>query len=188
MIIAQGKRSAALGKEPKTNPSLFPSLVFPRPKAWEKPNSGKGRPGAAWPPPRAAARLRYAPAGLALGYYLAAPSGRRSSAEFSWLAPDPELPEEPTIHAPRGSPRNYLDNSLPGYREAEQSRNMRLRSLPRAVTPPAGPFGAQRPRHELRERAQAQLLKPHVPYDKTPLRFRLAIRAAASQRVWVVTV
>jgi len=29
-IIAQGKRSAALGKAPKTNASLFPSLVFPR--------------------------------------------------------------------------------------------------------------------------------------------------------------
>jgi hypothetical protein len=28
MIVAQGKRSAALGKEPKTNAPLFPSLVF----------------------------------------------------------------------------------------------------------------------------------------------------------------
>ena len=45
MIIAQGKRSAALGKEPKMNASLFPSFVFPGLEAWEKQNSGKGRPG-----------------------------------------------------------------------------------------------------------------------------------------------
>jgi len=89
MIIAQGKRSATLGKEPNMNTSLFPSFVFSRLQAWKKQNSGKGRPGGVpWCQPRAAARLRYAPAGLALGYYLTAPSGRRSSARFYLLAPD----------------------------------------------------------------------------------------------------
>jgi len=45
-MIAQGKRSAALlwGKEPQNECPLFPSLVFPRLKAWGKPNSGKGGP------------------------------------------------------------------------------------------------------------------------------------------------
>jgi hypothetical protein len=65
------------------NTSLFPSFVFPRLEAWKKQNSGTGKPGFAWHLPRAATRLRYAPAGLALGYYLAAPSGRRSSTEFA---------------------------------------------------------------------------------------------------------
>jgi hypothetical protein len=89
MIIAQGKRSAALGKEPNMNTSLFPSSVFSRLQAWKKQNSGKGRLGVAWHLPRAAARLRSAPAGLALGYYLVAPSGRRRPADFSLLAPEP---------------------------------------------------------------------------------------------------
>ncbi len=107
MITAQGKRSAALGKEPKMNASLFPSFVFPRLQAWKKQNSEKGRPGVAWHLPRAAARLRYAPAGLALGYYLTAPSGRRSSAEFHLLAPGPDSrkPTEDLISHFIGQPR-----------------------------------------------------------------------------------
>src|SRR5271169_4471048 len=81
MIIAQGKRSAALGKQPNMNTSLFPSFVFSRLEAWKKQDSGKERVGVAGHLPRAAARLRCARAGLALGYYLAAPSGRRRSVE-----------------------------------------------------------------------------------------------------------
>ncbi|MGA2658139.1 MAG: hypothetical protein ABSH34_11545 [Verrucomicrobiota bacterium] len=67
------------------NTSLFPSFVVSRLEAWNKQNSGKGKVGVAWHLPRAAARLRCAPAGLALGYYLAAPSGRRRSAESCFI-------------------------------------------------------------------------------------------------------
>jgi len=53
------------------NTSPFLKFGFPRLQRG-KPNFKKGEKGLGWCLPRAATRLRYAPAGLALGYYHAA--------------------------------------------------------------------------------------------------------------------
>jgi len=109
-VFFGGKRSAALGKQPNMNTSLFPSFVVSRLEAWNKQNSGKGKVGVAWHLPRAAARLRCAPAGLALGYYLAAPSGRRRSADSCFVG------------ARAGQPKTHRKSDKPPYRTAARCR------------------------------------------------------------------
>ena len=79
MIVAQGKRSAALGYGPKMNSSFFPSGL-PRMLSGQTGRKKRGRlgrlftQGGGLPP---SLRHGEASGGLALGYYLCAPPGRR---------------------------------------------------------------------------------------------------------------
>ena len=91
--MSQGKRIAALGKQPSMNASLFPSFVFSRLEAWKTQNSGKGREGSGgvYPGrrPACAALRRALPwAGMLLPLW-----GAGDPRSLALLAPDPNFPE-----------------------------------------------------------------------------------------------
>ena len=90
-------------------PRFFRVLFF-RASSPEKQNSKKSEAEVWGLLPRAAVRLRYAPAGLALGYYLAAPSGRRSLAEFSLLEGRAEGEWFGPVRRVGGRPRRRADS------------------------------------------------------------------------------
>jgi hypothetical protein len=101
-IIAQGKRSAALGKEPNVNASLFFEFCFSGLQARKNKTRKKGRLECGGPYPGRELRLRYAPAGL--GLLSCCPSGapevgglsrfrrKRETAENPWQIPSTILP------------------------------------------------------------------------------------------------